>query len=160
MADALLGWEPNIVRGSQLSDGQALHCRSPRGMSAPKTSRARSRKDTPSPSPHLPARRSGTASVQVYETLREQILRGELAPGTHLSQQTLAQSMHTSNGPVISALRRLAHEGLVSYERGRGCRVGNWDEDKLEDLLTVRRALETEAARLAARRAGPEDLEG
>jgi GntR family transcriptional repressor for pyruvate dehydrogenase complex len=37
--------------------------------------------------------------------------------------------------------------------------VGHWDEDKQEDLLTVRRALETEAARLAARRSGPEDLD-
>ena len=68
--------------------------------------------------------------------------------------------MGTSNGPVIHALRRLASEGLVSHERGRGCRVREWDAQEYEDVLIVRRALETEAARLAARRAGVEDLDG
>jgi DNA-binding GntR family transcriptional regulator len=128
-------------------------------MSAANLHRSKSRKASAYHPQNPPARRSGTASMKVYEALRGQILRGELAPGTHLSQQNLAASMQTSNGPVISALRRLAHDGLVTYERGRGCRVGHWDEDKQEDLLTVRRALETEAARLAARRAGPEDLD-
>jgi DNA-binding GntR family transcriptional regulator len=97
--------------------------------------------------------------LKVYTHLRQQILTGELAPGSHLSQQALAKLMHTSNGPVISALRRLAYEGLVSHERGHGCRVCDWSPEKMDDLLTVRRALETEAARLASRRAGPENLE-
>ncbi|HXG12522.1 MAG TPA: GntR family transcriptional regulator [Gemmataceae bacterium] len=104
-------------------------------------------------------RRSGSASARVYEALREQILAGDLPAGTHLSQQALAVAMKTSNGPVISALRRLAYEGLVIHKPGQGCRVCDWSQEKCEDLLTVRRALETEAARLAARRAGPEDLE-
>jgi DNA-binding GntR family transcriptional regulator len=105
------------------------------------------------------ARRSGSISARVYDSLRRRILEGELAPGAPLSQQAIASSMGTSNGPVISALRRLADEGLVSYEPGSGCRVGEWSEQELDDLLTVRRALETEAARLAARRTGPEDVE-
>lgn len=104
-------------------------------------------------------RRSGEAAARVYETLRERILDGELAAGAHLSQQALCQEMQTSNGPIISALRRLAYEGLVSHEPGNGCRVTDWSTERFEELLTVRRALETEAARLAARRAGPEDLE-
>jgi DNA-binding GntR family transcriptional regulator len=95
----------------------------------------------------------------VYETIRQQILNGDLPAGTHLSQQALALAMKTSNGPVITALRRLAFEGLVTHERGQGCRVCDWGPQKCEDMLTVRRALETEAARLAARRAGPEDIE-
>lgn len=105
------------------------------------------------------ARRSGRESARVYELLRKQILGGEVLPGTHLSQQSIADDMGTSNGPVISALRRLAFDGLVTHERSYGYRVCDWSTDKLDDLLTVRRALETEAARLAARRAGPEDIE-
>jgi GntR family transcriptional regulator, rspAB operon transcriptional repressor len=105
------------------------------------------------------ARRSGQASARVYQVLREQILAGALAPGTHLSQQGVAASLGTSNGPVITALRQLAHEGLVVHEAGRGCHVRQWGEAQVEDLMTVRRAVETEAARLASRRAGPEDLE-
>jgi DNA-binding GntR family transcriptional regulator len=87
-------------------------------------------------------------------------LDGRLTPATHLRQQAVAQAEKTSNGPVITALRRLAHEGLLIHERSHGYRVCDWNETGLDDLLTVRRALETEAARLAARRAGAEDLEG
>lgn len=105
------------------------------------------------------ARRSGRESARVYESLRRQILEGRLPSGAHLSQQSVAASEGTSNGPVISALKRLAYEGLVVHERSHGYRVGDWDEERFNDLLTVRRALETEAARLAARRAGPEDLD-
>ena len=106
------------------------------------------------------ARRSGGESVRVYESLRCRILDGDLAPGTHLSQQSIAPEEGTSNGPVISALKRLAFDGLVVHKRSHGYRVGDWSEERLDDLLTVRRALETEAARLAARRAGRDDVDG
>src|SRR5262245_11591680 len=109
---------------------------------------------------HSAARRSGGESARVYESLRRQILDGDLAAGEHLSQQSIAEAEGTSNGPVISALRRLAFEGLVVHDRSHGYRVGEWSEDRLEELLTVRRALETEAASLAARRAGPDDIDG
>jgi DNA-binding GntR family transcriptional regulator len=110
-------------------------------------------------SPRTEARRSGKVSAHVYRTIRQQILEGELAPGSHLSQQALSQKLNTSNGPVITALRRLVHDGLVTYEASHGYRVSEWDEETLDDMLNVRRALETEAARLAARRAAPEDIE-
>jgi DNA-binding GntR family transcriptional regulator len=105
------------------------------------------------------ARRSGRVSARVYRTIRQQILEGELPAGMHLSQQALSQKLHTSNGPVISALKHLVHDGLVTYQASHGYRVSEWDEAKLNDMLIVRRALETEAARLAARRAAPEDLD-
>ncbi len=105
------------------------------------------------------ARRSGGESARVYASLRRQILEGELAAGVHLSQQTIALAEGTSNGPVISALRRLAFDGLVVHELSHGYCVGDWSETRLDDLLTVRRGLETEAARLAARRAGAEDID-
>lgn len=106
------------------------------------------------------ARRSGRESARVYESLCSRILDGDLAPGTHLSQQSIAQSEGTSNGPVISALKRLAFDGLVVHEHSHGYQVCDWGESRLDDLLAVRRALETEAARLAARRAGQEDIDG
>jgi DNA-binding GntR family transcriptional regulator len=105
------------------------------------------------------ARRSGKVSARVYRTIRQWILEGELPSGAHLSQQALCQKLGVSNGPVITALRRLAHDGLVTYQASHGYRVTEWDEKTLDDMLIVRRALETEAARLAARRAAPEDLD-
>jgi DNA-binding GntR family transcriptional regulator len=97
--------------------------------------------------------------VRVYQQLREQVLDGVLPQGTHISIQSVARSMRSSNGPVISALGKLAHEGLVIHQRGHGYRVAEWTPQLLENLLIVRRALETEAARLAARRAGAEDID-
>src|SRR5262245_57204684 len=87
------------------------------------------------------ARRSGRETARVYESLRRQVLEGLLPAGAHLSQQLIAQAEGTSNGPVISALRRLAFEGLVVHERSHGYRVGEWSESRFDDLLTVRRAL-------------------
>ena len=105
-----------------------------------------------------PSRRSGQKSVRVYDALREQIFDGVLAPGAHLSIQAIADETGASNGPVISALTRLTNEGLVRHERGQGYQVAEWSPERLNELLVVRRALETEAARLAALRSGPEDL--
>jgi DNA-binding GntR family transcriptional regulator len=106
------------------------------------------------------ARRNGDESARVYESVRRQILEGRLTAGTHLSQQVVAQSEGTSNGPVINALRQLAFEGLLVHEPSHGYSVCDWSEQALDDRLNVRRALETEAARLAARRAGADDLDG
>ena len=39
-------------------------------------------------------RRSGSVSVRVYETIRQQILNGDLPAGAHLSQQALALARH------------------------------------------------------------------
>jgi GntR family transcriptional regulator of gluconate operon len=109
------------------------------------------------PPPHA-ARRSGQKMLRVYELLRRQILDGTLSEGTHLSIQSVAAATHSSNGPVISALARLANEGLLRHQRGQGYRIAEWTPERLNELLVVRRALETEAARLAALRSGPEDL--
>lgn len=106
-----------------------------------------------------PGKRTGQETLRVYEYLREQILTGKLPSGAHLGQIAIATSLGTSNGPVITALRKLHYEGLVSHSRGQGCIVAKWSPAVLEDQLVVRRALETEAARLAARRVGKEDIE-
>lgn len=68
--------------------------------------------------------------------------------------------MRTSNGPVITALHRLVHEGLIQHSRGSGFRIAEWTPQLLDQLLVVRRALETEAARLAAQHANQKDIEG
>jgi len=104
-------------------------------------------------------RRSGQTMVRVYNTIRQQILEGVIPQGAHISIQSIATATESSNGPVISALARLANEGLLQHQRGHGYRVAEWTPELLEDLLVVRRALETEAARLAARHAGPGDIE-
>ena len=104
-------------------------------------------------------RRLGLTSDKVYQALREQIVSGQLPPGTRLSHRSIATAMGTSNGPVVGALRRLAHDGLIDYEPSAGGMTKQFTEEELADAMVLRRALETEAARLVSRRAAPEDID-
>ncbi len=56
------------------------------------------------------------------------------------------------------ALVRLEHDGLVEHERHRGARVRRVSEEEAVEILEVRAALESLAARRAAERATAQDV--
>jgi DNA-binding GntR family transcriptional regulator len=95
------------------------------------------------------------ASDQAYARLREEILHWQLVPGTQLSEIELADRLGVSRTPLRAALARLALEGLVDTSRGRTGVVSEVSAASITDLFEVREALETQAARLAARRCDP-----
>ncbi len=95
------------------------------------------------------------ASEKAYSALREDILTGRLTPGTALSEVELAESLGVSRTPLRAALARLALEGLVDTTRGRTGVVSAVSVESITDLFELREALETQAARLAARRRDP-----
>ena len=72
--------------------------------------------------------------------------------GTTLSSYVLAHELEMSRTPVIEALRRLEHDGLVEIVPQVGCRVVAHRARSLEELLTLRAALEGLAAAAAAPR--------
>lgn len=86
----------------------------------------------------------------VYETLKDAIMRGELTPGTKLSEPALAEQMNVSRAPVREAVRRLQERGLVNHIINRGTRVISPTLEDFLALLDVREALEGMASRLAA----------
>lgn len=86
----------------------------------------------------------------VYETLKNAIMRGELTPGTKLSEPALAEQMNVSRAPVREAVRRLQERGLVNHIINRGTRVISPTLEDFLALLDVREALEGMASRLAA----------
>lgn len=92
------------------------------------------------------------ASDWAYESLREQIISWRLVPGTLLSETELAERLGVSRTPLRAALARLALEGLVDTSRGRTGVVSEVSAESVTDLFELREALETHAARLAARR--------
>ena len=57
---------------------------------------------------------------QVYETLRQRVLRRDPGPGTKLSLHELASELGVSRSPVHHALTRLVAEGLLSVKARRG----------------------------------------
>jgi DNA-binding GntR family transcriptional regulator len=90
-----------------------------------------------------------------YLAVRDEILRGQLGPGTALSRRRLARELGMSVVPVTEALRRLAADGLVESRARAGTRVRVPSEKDVRELYEVREALETQSARLFAERATP-----
>ena len=59
----------------------------------------------------------------VFNTLRDDILRGELEPGERLMEIHLAEKLGVSRTPVREAIRKLELEGLVKMIPRRGAVV-------------------------------------
>lgn len=91
--------------------------------------------------------------------LRRLILSGELAPGSRLVEDRLAEQLGVSRNPIREAIRVLAPEGFIEVMPRRGACVARLSVLDAENLFDVRMALEPVGARLAARRASPEGCE-
>ncbi|MGC9018456.1 MAG: FadR/GntR family transcriptional regulator [Candidatus Bipolaricaulaceae bacterium] len=127
-------------------------------------------------SPLLPVPLS-TKSDRVLEAIAEKIERGELKPGDRLpSERELATQLGVSRPAVREAIAALQFAGLVESRVGDGTYVTFRLTQPVElllsrareilqtsqsplEVLTLRRVLEVGAARLAVRRATPEDDE-
>lgn len=96
---------------------------------------------------HLPS------AQLVYETTKEQIISGELAGGTLLSENEVAKRLHVSRTPAREAFVRLESEGLLTLQPRRGAVVVPVPLNEAVDVLEVREALEVAAVRRLSRRA-------
>jgi len=99
-----------------------------------------------------------TAHEFVRETLRSQILSGELVGGSRLVQSEVAHQLQVSTTPVREALRDLATEGLIRLDAHRGAVIHRASRDELEEIYRLRWLLEPEAVRRAVSRLTDEDL--
>lgn len=108
------------------------------------------------PSFEVPYERSGLAE-KAYHIIRDRILKGQLPLGAALSRRTLATELGMSLLPVSEALQRLENDGLVESRPRVGTRVCNPSPEEIRNHYEVREALETQAARLFAERAGVRD---
>ena len=109
-----------------------------------------------------PSTQIHVASVEdgVYQALRHEIGRLELAPGERLRLEELASRFGVSLTPVRHALRRLESEGLVVSLRRRGSRVAPLSVEELEEIQALRLGLETFLARHGAARVTEQALRG
>lgn len=99
-----------------------------------------------------------TISDQAYIVLKEKILAHELLPGTKLQEIDLASELGVSRTPLRQAITRLAQEGLVTVQSRRGAYVVKLSIEEVTEILEVRKALECQAVRLAARKASKEQI--
>jgi DNA-binding GntR family transcriptional regulator len=102
----------------------------------------------------------GMSVPDAYALLRAEILDGRLQPSERLVEADLTARFGVARAAVRTALVRLTQEGLVEHERNRGARVRLVDEHEAAEILEARTVLEGLAARHAALRATPADLEG
>ncbi|WP_432511564.1 GntR family transcriptional regulator [Kineococcus sp. SYSU DK001] len=83
-----------------------------------------------------------TRREQILVKLRDAVSTGVLAPGTHLAEIELSESLGVSRGTLREALRHLQQEGLlVPDARGR-LSVRVLDAREVREVFAVRAALE------------------
>lgn len=111
--------------------------------------------------PLASTRRTGLVD-QVISQLRAQIDSGEWSVGDRIpTESELSEQLEVGRNTVREAVRALAHAGLLEIRQGAGTFVRASSElggalrrrlerSRLREKLEVRRALEVEAARLAA----------
>lgn len=92
------------------------------------------------------------SAQRVYDTTKEQILSGQLAGGSLLSEVETARQLQVSRTPAREAFVRLEAEGLLSLLPRRGAVVTPMTPTDMVELLEVRESLEVAAVRRLARR--------
>ncbi|MFD8015097.1 GntR family transcriptional regulator [Streptomyces sp. NPDC059762] len=95
---------------------------------------------------------------RAYESLREAIVRGDLAPGALLKDADLADRLGLSRAPVRDALARLTVEGLVETKPQSYTRVTRPVSRIVRDAASVVRVMHELAARTAVPLLGPEAI--
>ena len=97
---------------------------------------------------------------QAFDRLVEAIVRGELVPGSRLGEAQVAKQLGISRGPLREALVRLESRKLVARKPNCGVTVVDFSEADLDELFTVREALEGMACRLAATAMADSEIAG
>lgn len=92
------------------------------------------------------------ASDRAYHLIRGMILSGELAPGSQLGEEALAERCQVSRTPVRDALRRLEADLLIRRTDTQRSFVADWSLGDVEDAFELRAMLEGHAARRASER--------
>ncbi|WP_250515847.1 FadR/GntR family transcriptional regulator [Caballeronia sp. INDeC2] len=119
-----------------------------------------------------------TLHRQVLNRMGEQICAGKFAPGDILpAEDELAQLMKVSRITIRETMKSLSAKGMLQVRRRHGtivlprshwqlfdpdvitwrARAGAVDADLIRDLMELRTIIEPNAAKLAARRATPDD---
>lgn len=80
--------------------------------------------------------------------IRAWIVEGTFSPGQRLNQDELAGSLGLSRLPIREAFKRLESEGLIVIAPHRGAVVAPMSAADIEDIYTVKIALEGTATRL------------
>ena len=96
---------------------------------------------------------------QVFQTIRENILKGKYQADEELREAALGKELGVSRTPVREALRQLELEGLVKIIPNRGAYVIGISEKDVHDIYLIRSELEGLCVRMAAEHISSEKIE-
>lgn len=84
---------------------------------------------------------------QIQRVVLDDLVRGDLEPGSRIRQDRLAVRLGVSKIPVREALQRLSASGLLQFETNRGASVPLLSPADAVENFTLRRAVEVELLR-------------
>ncbi len=91
-----------------------------------------------------------SAAETVYESLRDQIIGMDIAPGMTISRNEIAERFKVSQSPVREALQKLEQEGLVDSFPQSKTVVTKIDIENARETQFLRLSIEVEAAKRLA----------
>lgn len=100
-----------------------------------------------------------TLRKEIRDYIREQILSGRFKAGDRIVETQLAKELSVSQAPVREAILELAAMGVIEERPYSGSFVRNLTVEDIEDIYNTRAVIDEYAARLAAKRITPEQLQ-
>jgi phosphonate utilization transcriptional regulator len=101
---------------------------------------------------------SNSLPTLVQRELERMIMAGDLAAGSKLNEEAVADMLGVSRGPVREAFRALEESGLVRLEKNRGVYVRQLSLEEADEIYEIRAVLDGLIGRLAAQRISPPQL--
>ena len=96
---------------------------------------------------------------QVFQTIRDDILKGKYEENDELREATLGKELGVSRTPVREALRQLELEGLVNIIPNKGAYVTGISDKDVHDIYMIRSMLEGLCVRWATEHITQDQLE-
>lgn len=94
--------------------------------------------------------RQKAAAQRAYDYLVNQLIHGVYQPGDRLDIRAVCRELGISRTPVMEAVKRLEQEGFLEIVPRAGCHVATPTAREMEQVFTIRIALEGIAAAQAA----------
>jgi DNA-binding GntR family transcriptional regulator len=102
--------------------------------------------------------KSVTITELVYRKLKDEIIAGELKPGSRIIETSLARRYNVSRTPLREAVKLLEQDHLVERLPQGGVLVSPLSQEEAREANQVRSALEALAAQLAATKVRDKNL--
>jgi len=125
------------------------------GKKPKSTARVKSKKPLDAATSAASSAAKSATNSDVFSVLRDQIVRHDIAPGSRLREQELADAYGAPRAKVREALMALQERGLVERIPNRGAIVVKLDLEQVFEIYQVREVLEGLVVRLAAENSDP-----